>query len=187
MLTTRIVNRRRTGAAIVETTLILAVLALFVFGIFEYCRFLLVLHITHNAARDGARYAVVNLDKPTNFDTVNFTDGSGITRPSVRNYTIARMGNVERQLSDFRLAVYPADDVGLRLTPPVIRPKSRTDGAYPDPFNASDPNRTAWNEAAFTERIAVTVRGTYSPILPSLLLMPSSIPINLTVLAASEG
>ena len=54
-------NRRR-GMTLVESTLVLMVFLMLLFGIFEYCRFLMVLHITNNAARDGARYAVVNLD-----------------------------------------------------------------------------------------------------------------------------
>src|SRR4051812_14954879 len=84
--------RRRRGAAVVETALVLAVFSTLFFGIFEYCRFLYVLHVTHNAARDGARYAVANTDKPSNFDTTDFTDATGTTYQNIRSHTTHRMG-----------------------------------------------------------------------------------------------
>ena len=82
------------------------------------------------------------------------------------------------------------DDTGLNLTPPVIRPKTTdTTGVitYPDPFNSSDPNRTAWNQADFTQKLAVTIKGTYTTVLPDFLMMPSQININVSAFAASEG
>jgi hypothetical protein len=173
----------------VESALVMGVFALLLFGIFEYCRFLLVLHVTHNAARDGARYAAVNLSKPTNFDTVDYVDGTGKVFPSIVRYTRERMGHLDRHLGNFRVAAYPVDEAGLNLTPPIIRPKT-TDSSgttYPDPFNPSDPNRTNWNEAIFTERIAVTIRATYTTALPTFLLMPANMEINVTGLAGSEG
>jgi hypothetical protein len=182
-------HRRRAGAAIVETALVMGVLAMLMFGIFEYCRFLLVLHITHNAARDGVRYAAVNLDKPNDFDINDYTDGSGKVYPSISRYTRERMGHVDRQLAGFRVAVYPVDNAGLQLTPPVVRPKTRdpSQTTFPDPYNQSDPNLPEWNEAVFTERVAVTIRGTYRTAVPTLLLMPSTIEVNVTALACSEG
>ena len=53
--------RVRRGVAVVESALVLGVFALLFFGVFEYCRFLLVLHTTNNAARDGA-LTVAQLD-----------------------------------------------------------------------------------------------------------------------------
>lgn len=190
MFTPRAARGRRMGMTTVETALVMTVFAMLLFGIFEYCRFLLVMHVTHNAARDGARYAAVNLDKPANFDITDYTDGSGVVHPSIQRYTRERMGSIDRHLTGFNIAVYPVDDVGLSLTPPVIRPKT-TDStgsiSYPDPFNQSDPNRTPWNQAEFTQRLAVTIKGTYKSALPNLLMMPSTIPINVTALASSEG
>jgi Flp pilus assembly protein TadG len=185
-------NRRR-GITIVEATLVLSVFLMLLFGMFEYCRFLMVLHITNNAARDGARYAVVNLDKPSNFPTVDYS----ASRPSIASYTKARMGGVWKQIDNvdatyspngFEIAVYVCDQAGLNLTPPTIRAKSANGGTpYPDPFNAAATNTVAWNSATFTERIAVTIRGTYQPITPLFLMMPSKIQVYTTAIAASEG
>ena len=182
--------RGRRGVAVVESALVLAVFAMLFFGVFEYCRFLLVLHTTNNAARDGARYAAVNVSKPTNFDTTDFTDGTGVVHPSIQKYTRARMGGVDKQIVGFRVAVYPVDTAGLALNPIKIRPKTTSTASpkvYPDPFNQNDPNRTNWNEAVFTERLAVTIDGTYKPVLPAFLFMPDTIKIYVTAMACSEG
>lgn len=182
--------RRRTprkGMTVVETALVLLTFFLLLFGLFEYCRYLLVLHVTNNAARDGARYAVVNLLKPTNFNTVDYTDASGNVFPSITKYTTDKMGGVQKQITGFQVAVYAVDPTGLTLTPPVVRPKSSNPPTYPDPFNASDPNAMPWNSAVFTERIAVSIKGTYQPLTPLMLFMPSSINVYVTAMMGSEG
>jgi hypothetical protein len=189
MFIRRPVRSRRAGMTVVETALIMGVLAMLLFGIFEYCRFLLILHVTNNAARDGARYAAVNLDKPTNFDTVDYVHPSGRVYAHIQRYTKERMGSCDGQLVGFRVAVYPVDYAGLHLNPPVVRPKTADPSGttFPDPFDPSDENRTAWNALIFTERIAVTVDGTYKTALPNLLWMPSTIKINVTALSYSES
>ena len=58
--------------------IMLVLFLLFLFGIFEYCRFILALHAVTNACRDGARYAVVNSNKPDTFDDVD-TAASEVT------------------------------------------------------------------------------------------------------------
>jgi hypothetical protein len=189
MLIHRYRSRRR-GMAVVETALVLTVFCMLMFGIFEYSRFLYVLHITHNAARDGARYASVNMDKPGTFDATDYTDASGTVYPSIQKYTKARLGGADAQLSGFQVAAYPVDAVGLGLSPPVIRPKTTSAASpavYPDPFNPADPNRTAWNQTSFPSSVAVTVQGTYRPLLPSLLFIPASVPVTVTAVAGSEG
>lgn len=181
------ISQRRNGATILETALVITVLAMLLFGIFEYARFLFVMHITHNAARDAARYAAVNLYKPANFDVTNYTNATGTTFLSIQNYARERMAGVQNQLVNFQVAVYPVDNTGLYLDPPVIRPKSKNPPTYPDPFNPSDPNRVPWNQADYTEKIAVTIRAQFRSILPNLLLMPSTIQIEITGMSAAEG
>jgi len=48
----------RRGAATVETALVLPICLLFLFGILEYGRYIMVLQVTTNAAREGAHYAL---------------------------------------------------------------------------------------------------------------------------------
>jgi Flp pilus assembly protein TadG len=183
-------RKSRRGATVVETALVLTVFALLLFGAFEYCRFLYVLHVTNNAARDGSRYAVVNVDKPSTFDSVDYTDGAGVTYPSIQNFTTARMGGTQKQLDGYQVAVFAVDAAGQSLSPPVVRPKTTSTGSpkvYPDPFDPADPYRVPWNQATFGEGIGVTIRGTYTPLLASFLLMPSSVPVVVTGVTASEG
>jgi Flp pilus assembly protein TadG len=171
-------RRLRRGVTIVEAALVLSVFLMLLFGIFEYCRFLLVLHITNNAARDGARQASV---------LVTSTQPVATTRQQIIDYTTARMGGTQKNIDGFSVAVYAVDQAGLDLPTPIIRAKSKTTGVYPNPFNPSDPNHVDWNSAPFPERIAVTIRGTYRPLLPTFLLMPSTIPIEITAIMGGEG
>ena len=53
-------SRKRGGATTVEFSFVAILLFLMLFGIFEYGRFLFVYHLTVNAARDAARFAVVH-------------------------------------------------------------------------------------------------------------------------------
>jgi hypothetical protein len=183
-------KRTRRGVTIVEAALVMSVFLLLLFGMFEYCRFLLVLHVTNNATREGARYASVNLDKPGTFDAQDYTDASGKLYPSVQQYTKDKMAGLWKNIDGFRVAVFAADQTGLNQNPPVVRPKPKASapaGTYPDPWDASDPNAVPWNSAPFPERIVVYVNGTYRPILPTLLLMPSSIPIDVYAITGGEG
>jgi Flp pilus assembly protein TadG len=191
MLRTQFRRPRRRGVTVVESAAVMSVFLLLLFGMFEYCRFLMVLHVTNNAAREGARYAVVNVDKPTDFDYVDFTDASGRQFDNIQKYTTARMGGIHtRNIEGFRVACYAIDPAGLSQNPPVVRPKAKptaSAGTYPNPFDNVDSNRVPWNAAVFTEKIAVTVDGTYRPILPTFLFMPNTISVKTTALAGSEG
>lgn len=179
---------RRRGMTTVETALVLTVFSLLLFGVFEYCRFLFVLHVTNNAARDGARYAVVNMDKPDTFNVTDYTDAQGRVFPSIKRYTTERLGGSQKQLANFKIGVFAVDSAGLTLSPPVVRPKSQTGSApYPDPFNPNDSNHVPWNQATFTEGVAVAIDGDYKPLLPGFLFMPSSVKVAVTVVAGSEG
>ena len=180
-------NSRRRGMTTVETALVLSVFCMLLFGVFEYSRFLYMLHVANNAARDGARYAVVNLDKPSTFDTTDYTDNAGTKFVNIKDYTKARLGGGDRQLDGYDCAVYAVDPAGLALSPPVVRPKSTNPPTYPDPFVAGAPYKVAWNTASFTEGVAVTIKGNYTPILPGFLFMPSSVPMYITAMAGSEG
>jgi Flp pilus assembly protein TadG len=172
-------RKRRPGATIVESALVLSVFLMLLFGMFEYCRFLMVLHITNNAARDGARYAAVRVNTPA--------DEILTTRQAIVDYTTMRMGGVQKNIEGFRVGVYSVDQAGLNLSPPVIRPKSINTTAFPDPFNPADPLALPWNSAPFPERLAVTIDGTYRPLLPTFLMMPTTIPINVTSMVSGEG
>jgi len=54
-------RRRRAGAAAVEAALVLPMVLLVLFGILEYGRLLALRQICNNAAKEGARFAVVRV------------------------------------------------------------------------------------------------------------------------------
>jgi Flp pilus assembly protein TadG len=51
---------RRSGAAAVETALVMLPMIMFMCGVFEYGRLLMVWNVVNNAAREGCRYALAN-------------------------------------------------------------------------------------------------------------------------------
>jgi Flp pilus assembly protein TadG len=63
--------KRRLGSALVETAVVLPLCLLFIFGIMEYGRYLMMMHLAHNAAREGARYAVSHTD-PVVIDGITY-------------------------------------------------------------------------------------------------------------------
>ena len=163
--------RPRRGVTIVESTLVLGIFLMILFALFEYCRFLMVLHLTNNAARDGARYASVNLSKPANFDTADFTDAGGTVYPSVTKYTTDRMGGTQNNVQGFTVTATARTQAGVVIG-----------------------GRT-WNQVSFPERVAVSVTGVYRPVVPlqiftgrmGLNIIPDNIPVNATAVVSSEG
>jgi len=183
-------SRRRGGATTVEVAVVISVFLLFLFGIFEYCRFIMMLQATTNACRDAARYAAVNIDKATTFDTHAYQDPSGRVYVSVVQYARTKMSGVDKMIvsatpttyytaagasagtAGCMIEVFPCDASQLTATPPVVAPK---------------PGAASWNDASFGERIAVRMSGNYKPVLPNFLLMGNSIPISIVVTMGSEG
>ena len=115
-------RRRRSGATLVETALVLSVLLLFLFGIFEYTRFLLVNQLLSNAARDGVRYASVNVDKSNAFVTT--AEGG---RMSITDYVIQETKGANTWVEGFAVSVFPCDNsdtTGAYANPPQIKAKA---------------------------------------------------------------
>jgi Flp pilus assembly protein TadG len=166
---------KRPGAALVEGAFVITMFLMFLFGIFEYARYLMFLHVSTNAMRDAVRYATVNVDKPSTFPTTNYTQGA-VTYASITSYATTRLGTAATMLdSGYSITVFPCDPAQLALTPPVIAPKGGSIGA------------TAWNQASFTERICVRLQGTYRMVLPSLFYASPAINVNIAAVSGSEG
>src|SRR5208337_46372 len=60
MVIRRLHAGRRWGGALVETGVIIGLVAMLVFGVFEYARLLMDWNLLDNAAREGCRYALAN-------------------------------------------------------------------------------------------------------------------------------
>jgi hypothetical protein len=161
MLRNRSTTRKRSGATIVETALVLSLLFLFLFAIFEYCRFLMVYQMLSNAARDGARYAATHGDKSANFVNTN-EDGF----LSIRNYVVTECKGANNWIENFDLQVFVCDPTGLyNATAPVITPAS---GSTAWNTRADDQGRQ--RKIGFTDRFTVRITGTFRPNLPVMWL-----------------
>jgi Flp pilus assembly protein TadG len=99
----------RTGGAAVETAAVVSVFLLLLFGILEYCRMIYVQQVVQNAAREGARYAIVNSYDPNL--VVN-------TQAKVQSY----MGGLDKSLQSYTCSVYAADVNGNNIGSPNNAP-----------------------------------------------------------------
>jgi Flp pilus assembly protein TadG len=67
-------SRQRRGASAVEFAFVSIVFFMFMMGVFEFARYLFTQQLLNNAAREGARYAVVNIDTATTTTVQNYVD-----------------------------------------------------------------------------------------------------------------
>jgi TadE-like protein len=86
-------NLRRRGATVVETALVLGVCLMFVLGLFDFARLIFLRQTLTNAAREGARLAVVSTDSL----------GAGDIQTTVRRYLAGQ------SLDAMSIRVYKAD------------------------------------------------------------------------------
>src|SRR4051812_29791020 len=87
---------KRRGASLVEAAFVLPIAILVLFGLFEYCRFIFLVQMCENAAREGARYAVVHT-------------GDGTTVADVQAQVTAAMYGRDRELSGITIDVLDVD------------------------------------------------------------------------------
>jgi Flp pilus assembly protein TadG len=91
----------RRGMTLVETALVISVCLLFLFGIFEYARYIMTRELVENAAREGARFAVVHT-----YDMAT-TD--------VQNQVKSRLAGLDQSLGNFSIQVYASDGSGTNV------------------------------------------------------------------------
>lgn len=158
---------RRRAATIVEAAVVLAVVMLLLFGVLEYARYLSVLHVADNAAREGARYAVVNT-----------TDNA--TQSQVISVVTSRMAGMDSAIQNYKVNVFTVDMSKIYNT-------STNQYLYPTSGpNATQLSNSNWNDAQYGQLIAVQITGTYNPILPSFLQL-GSLPVNVICVMNSEA
>ena len=92
---TRPTTRRR-AATLVEFAFVAIIALLFMFGIFEYARFVFLLQVTENAAREGARFAVVRT-------------GDGTTKQDIIDEVTRRMAGRNKDLDGYNVEVFNVD------------------------------------------------------------------------------
>jgi Flp pilus assembly protein TadG len=142
----------RRGAAAVEFAVVAVVFLMFFFGILEVSRILFVRCMMDNAAREGARFAVVTSSYSSTSQIQTYTD----------NYLVGMgAGNLVGYTATNNVSVF-------RIDP--------TTGNQPD-----------WYNAQAGDPVGVTISGTYRPITPVLLFLPSNITLTTSAILNCEA
>jgi Flp pilus assembly protein TadG len=104
----RACQRRRRGVSAVEAALVLPVVIIFLFGILEYGRYLMMLQVLTNAAREGAHYALVHT-QPVTIAGVTY----GNATSDVTNTINQALGG--QTLVGQNVQIYASDSVGNNI------------------------------------------------------------------------
>ena len=101
-------HAERRGVAAVETAMVLPLCLLFIFGIMEYGRFVMVQQVVTNAAREGCRYAVTH---------VNSVTLGGVSYGSSTSNVTTVISNVSAgvTLKNQATSIYCSDSLGNNL------------------------------------------------------------------------
>lgn len=126
--------------------MVLPVCLVFLLGLLDFSRVIMLRQVVTNAAREGCRFATVN----TSTDTTS----------QVQTYVTNFLGG--QQISSLAINVYQADPItGANLGP--------------------------WTNAALSNSIGVQITGTIKTVTPTFSMLPSSLPIQVTCIMASEA
>ncbi len=160
MIRNRVRKTGRDRATVaVEFAFAFSALAMLMFAIFEYGRFLMVKHLLDHAVREGAREAVVNTSTTPVPDIQATVFGYLTGQPLLNSSGVA--------LSKTDIQVFRADPAtGLPMT---------------------DAKGSTWTNAAFGEAIAVKLNAQYRPMLPTFGIIPDPIPVSFICVMRSEG
>ncbi len=96
-LSTQSPRQPRRAATIVESAFVLSIALLFLFGIFEYARFVYLNQVMYNAATMGARYAAAHT-------------GDGTTTAQVKTVVTNAMSGLDQQVSNFAININYVND-----------------------------------------------------------------------------
>jgi Flp pilus assembly protein TadG len=99
-------NQKRMGATAVELAAVIIVFCMLIFGMLEYCLIVFTQNVVENAAREGARFAVVN---PNDATLVSDT----------QNYVLSLMDGVNTKDAPYACNVYLADANGNNIGAPT--------------------------------------------------------------------
>jgi Flp pilus assembly protein TadG len=196
-------TRRRPAAHLVEFAVVVPVFLLFLFGILEYSRYLMTLQVMTNAAREGARYAIVTTNDLSANPTqdvqnwvLNYMAGQNVQLSAPAGGTFNPLTNIMVFTSNpnnvqpvylhnntsgtplARVGV-PVDSTGADVQWSAVTYDAN---GNPEPWLVAP-----YTNAGFNQTIAVVICGTYTPILPTFLLMGNSIPVSAQAVMYSQA
>jgi Flp pilus assembly protein TadG len=95
----------RRGSTIVQAAIVLPMALMFLLGIMEYSRYLMLLQIMNNAAREGCRYAVMHT-QPVVINSVTYGNNTSDVTTIISNVLAGQ------SLTGQSVQVYSSDSVG---------------------------------------------------------------------------
>jgi len=162
------VNRdRRRAQALVEFALIAPIFFLLLFAIVEFGRAVYYIQVLNNAAREGARYAIVHGNEstdptgpPPGFPIATNGDPyAGDVKVAVRNYAFGVVGTTGT--ADFVVTVC------------YIQPASGPMYVCPDNNAGNDMGTGNNGRSNPPQNVSVTVKYTYKPIIAAVVPLPT--------------
>lgn len=166
---------RRLGAAAVEFSLVLPILIMLIFGIYEYGRFVFLWTTATNAARDGARFGAVNCSTTV----TSIAGANGLNANGVLGVVDAKMGGTQGMFTAGtynRVVIYVDPTTsGLLATPPVFQQYSKYGGAE------------GWKNTIFPDKVGVTITGAYRPVIATILKMSASYNVKINAMCTAEN
>jgi Flp pilus assembly protein TadG len=154
--------RQRRGAAMVEAALVLPIVLLFIFGLIDYGRYFLMVHVCSNAVSAGAAYAC----KHTSPIVISGTTYNNTTS-DVQNVVNATIGS--QQLANPTVSVYLSDSNGNAIADSA--------GNNPGLFTYATPG----------SYVCVKLTGTFTFVPSTFLKLPSTYSPTFMAVRRSEG
>lgn len=152
---------RRLAATLVEFAFVAIIFFMFLFGIVEWGRLVMTMNIMDNSVREGARLAVVSSTQGTNL--------TSLVQTEVDN----RLAGIQGFFSGYN-----------KTTSITVKAVNAATGAQllDSSNNAIPPEGTQ-----FSQSIQVQLTCNYQTLLPTFLLIPSSITLTSTSVMGSEA
>lgn len=155
---------KRAAAHTVEFAVVCPIVFMVLFGVFEYCRYIMARNVTENAIREACRFSVARTD----------TLQTGVDAARIETELKSYLGRMGTQLTNVVVKTYKADLYG--------RPTDKNGAVV-----ASTASAAAFDETKFGDYICIEVTGDYKPCLPTFLWMSGITQIKAYAVMCSEG
>ncbi len=181
-------SQRRRAATVVEFAMVAPLVLFLIFGCLEWCLYMFTVNQMQNAAREGARYAVVRTDVYQSFpgaDTYlnqnppDTTSAGAYSVAQVQSYVQNYLNQAGAQVSNLQINIYKVNAQGqpVDVNGNVITLSAATSSA----------NEGVWNQSSFGQLICVQITGTYMPVIPGISQIGLAPPVQATSCMGSEG
>lgn len=153
-------RRRREGAALVEFAIVALIFFMILFGIMEFAYLIMVKNLMDNAVREGTRYACVN------------TNVGSALPDQIRDQVDLRLQGLKGRMVGYAKAT----SITIRAVDAVTGNQLTSGGS----------NVPIW-DTQVGQFIEVRLEVSYSPIVPSLVRLPTTLTLVANAVVNSEA